>query len=369
MDSYCGNVSNADPRAFGPVTWRALHLIAQNYPGGIGDENEQPNMPTITACEKFTSSLPYMLPAHGAHMASLLELYPHKCDNGTQLQEAMVSAHNTISAGVGGLDPWTNADAAGYYTTIFQCLTDPQWGTRELCRVVMPNQTCTTTACTGCIPYTGNFTPAGVCGPIFSANPRVFGPPTWKMLHIMAEYYPDAPTAQVVAACRNFTSSLPLMLPCDHCGYHLNETIQSYTAPICTSADDLQEFLVHAHNRVSKYVHPNRSIWTRDDASNLYRETHACLHSRELTFGVPLDRGHIGDRSPPVVTGCWQGPVVLGLASLSALAALTALACIRGGRVGRGGRGGRDGRDGRGTGLGLVGHRLIKVRREDSVGI
>jgi len=297
---YCGAVSLGDARAFGPPAWHALHLIAQNYPGGIADTT-RPNSPTIAACEDFTSGLPWMLPGHGAYFDSLLAAHPHKCVNGTYLQDAMVSAHNDISGHVGGPDPWNLQQAATAYTTVSKCLTDIQWGNKELCRVNMTNATvqqhCTTgptASCDSCIPYTGSFAPKGYCGPVPSANPRVFGPWVWQTLHVMAEFYPDVPNSATVRACRRFISSLPLMLPCDHCGYHLNETIHMYTGePICASSRALQTFLVYGHNRVSQYVHPNRTEWTYDEATDHYRETHVCLHNGEVTLDdIPLSRGY-----------------------------------------------------------------------------
>lgn len=296
---YCGAVSFADARAFGPPMWHALHLIAQNYPGGIGD-TDTPNNATIAACEHFTFGLPWMLPGHGAYFKSLLEAHPLKCVNGTYLQDAMVSAHNNISGHVGGPDRWTLQQAATAYTTVSKCLTDIQWGNKELCRVNMTNATvqqhCTTgpnAACDSCIPWVGKFKPKGYCGPVFSANPRVFGPWLWQTLHVIAEFYPDVPNSATVVACQKFTSSLPLMLPCDHCGYHLNETIHMYTGePICASSRALQTFLVYGHNRVSQNVHPNRTNWTYDQATDHYRETHLCLHNNEVTLGnLSLSRG------------------------------------------------------------------------------
>ena len=296
---YCGDVLWSDARAFGPVTWHALHLIAQNYPGGIGD-NELPNNATIAACDKFTQGLPWMLPAHGMRFKTLLDAHPHRCVDGYHLQSAMVTAHNNISDLVGGPDPWTVQQAADYYTNATKCLTDIQWGKKELCRVTAPHQVCTTgpnANCTGCIPYTGLFAPKGFCGTVPSANPRVFGPWVWQTLHVMAEFYPDKPSDAAMAACNNFTAALPLMLPCDHCGYHLNETMHLYAPkPICTSSKALQTFLVEAHNRVNNNVHPLRKDWTYDEAKMQYRSTHVCLHGNVTGDVVHLDRGTLMSR-------------------------------------------------------------------------
>lgn len=287
---FCGSVSYADARAWGPPTWQALHLIAANYP-------VHPNVATVAACNKFTAALPWMLPDHGEAFQDKLG---SPCASNATLQSAMVTAHNALSTS----DPWTLPQAELAYGNWTQCLTDSQWGTKEVCRDAVPNQTCVGDQyCTGCIPYAGTFAPKGYCGTMWTANPRLFGPWVWQALHVMAEFFPDEPVRQAVDECNRFVDSLPLMLPCSHCGYHLNETIHEYGKPMCTSADRLQSFLVHAHNRVSQYVHPNRADWQRSDAALSYRHTHLCLHN-DVMPGTSLARGRRFARDEPQDHDC-----------------------------------------------------------------
>lgn len=65
--------------------------------------------------------------------------------------------------------------------------------------------------------------PVGTCGKRTSADPRVFGPPTWRTLHIFAEHYPVQPLPDVQRGCVNFINALPFLLPCPYSGYGFSQ--------------------------------------------------------------------------------------------------------------------------------------------------
>ena len=58
----------------------------------------------------------------------------------------------------------------------------------------------------------------GTCGNRISSDSRVFGPPTWRTLHIFAEHYPENPLPHVQRSCVNFINALPFLLPCPYSG-------------------------------------------------------------------------------------------------------------------------------------------------------
>ena len=94
-------------------------------------------------------------------------------------------------------------------------------------------------------PPTGN---PYMCGKIRTSDPRSFGPKgasvsprpsnhaegitltdasaaadllpriVWPALHIISLNYPSRPTALIQYACSYFVRSLPIMIPCSHCG-------------------------------------------------------------------------------------------------------------------------------------------------------
>ena len=67
----------------------------------------------------------------------------------------------------------------------------------------------------------------GECGVRTTADPRVFGPPTWRTLHIAAQNYPTEPIDTVKAACVAFVNSVAYMLGCPHCGYDFIQFIKT----------------------------------------------------------------------------------------------------------------------------------------------
>merc|ERR1712183_325154 len=52
---------------------------------------------------------------------------------------------------------------------------------------------------------------------------RIWGPPTWRDLHLMAQNWPKHPDNTFVSQCVNFMRALPYMIPCGGCGYHAIE--------------------------------------------------------------------------------------------------------------------------------------------------
>lgn len=56
-----------------------------------------------------------------------------------------------------------------------------------------------------------------------TADPRVFGPYTWRTLHRFMQHYPETPSSQTQTACVNFVNALPFLIPCPHCGYDFSQ--------------------------------------------------------------------------------------------------------------------------------------------------
>lgn len=96
-----------------------------------------------------------------------------------------------------------------------------------------------------------------------SANPNHWGPPLWKFLHAMAKNYPQDPSPQCKASCRQFFYALRHLLPCDVCQSHYSSFL-SQRQPQTGSSLALQEWVLWLHNEVSQRVHPERQSWTLD---------------------------------------------------------------------------------------------------------
>ena len=121
------------------------------------------------------------------------------------------------------------------------------------------------------------------CGVVESGDPRVFGPPTWETLHLMAQNYPENPNQVTVKHCKNFVNAVPYMLPCSQCGYHFQKFLDEYIkrkGDIYHTRDTLVTFFVEAHNDVSKHTHPDQAPWTVSRAVQKYSSKDTCLESK-----------------------------------------------------------------------------------------
>ena len=143
----------------------------------------------------------------------------------------------------------------------------------------------------------------GYCGHVNTDDARVFGPPIWSTLHMMAQNYPDKPSETTKEECGNFIKSLVYMIPCSKCGNHfksfvkLNEQLAGEedarcmgasgesrcedVNTICTSKENLVSFFVRAHNNVNEHVHPGMDRYTVEDATSEWTDKHVCIeHSK-----------------------------------------------------------------------------------------
>ena len=133
--------------------------------------------------------------------------------------------------------------------------------------------------------------PEGYCGSVSTHDPRVFGPYTWKALHVMANNYPERPTPETQKACEHFVPAIPYMLPCPHCGWHLRHFLQDYQGRPCDNKYELMKFFVEAHNNVNFHTNPSRAPWTVGEAQQLYQAENVCLRNAMwLQAGEQLQR-------------------------------------------------------------------------------
>lgn len=146
---------------------------------------------------------------------------------------------------------------------------------------------------------------AGECGITSTADPRVFGPDAWRTFHTFARHYPHNPLIETQHACRSFVEALPRMIPCAHCGLHLQEFMHFNSAhdgesmsqcmgasgesvcaspeTACLSQTNLRSYFLRAHNNVNTMTNPCRDRFTLDETFDMYGTTHLC--ARNGVFG------------------------------------------------------------------------------------
>lgn len=128
---------------------------------------------------------------------------------------------------------------------------------------------------------------AGYHGEIKATDPRNFGPDAWRTLHRFSVGYPNDPTTTTQQRCIDFLGGLAWMIPCPHCGYHLNEFIvfnekwsgqnKTECRGVCTSPEEicatqmkLVDFFARAHNNVNVNNYPQRVAWTASQVVDAY---------------------------------------------------------------------------------------------------
>ena len=99
-DRACGALSTKDARVFGPVFWKAIHIIGQ----WITSPSDGPGRPEMTErCVKFVAALPLMLPCaiSGPNFLDYVKSHPlinQVCDSKKNFVNVMVDAQNHISS-------------------------------------------------------------------------------------------------------------------------------------------------------------------------------------------------------------------------------------------------------------------------------
>jgi hypothetical protein len=98
----------------------------------------------------------------------------------------------------------------------------------------------------------GGVSVKGSCPSFSTAEPEVFGPATWFVLHSFAQNFPEQPDKSRRQACTNFVASLPYMLPDSRSASNFQRFLQEYNLlEVCNSAPALREFFCTSHNSVN----------------------------------------------------------------------------------------------------------------------
>ena len=86
-------------------------------------------------------------------------------------------------------------------------------------------------------------------------SPRLFGPPTWELLHMVSFNYPMYPTESDKSNYKQFICSLRHVIPCKKCrssfSTHLDE---SQLDDALRSRDSFSRFMYDLHNKVNHTV-------------------------------------------------------------------------------------------------------------------
>jgi hypothetical protein len=110
------------------------------------------------------------------------------------------------------------------------------------------------------------------CKYVPSYEQVIFGPKLWDAFHTISQNYPKKPSNKTKQNCLKFIESIPYMLPCGQCGYHLKNFLNKQDInKACTDKDSLIMLFVNAHNNVNYHTHDNAKLWNIEDVKKKYQ--------------------------------------------------------------------------------------------------
>lgn len=103
------------------------------------------------------------------------------------------------------------------------------------------------------------------------SNPQIFGPPLWRMIHLIPFNYHHNLTKEEQQEVYMTFLGLPGLIPCANCKAHCREYVLNNLKEFRIAAqkrDDLFEFFVNFHNEVNKRL--GKKIISIGDAKKMY---------------------------------------------------------------------------------------------------
>ncbi len=137
-----------------------------------------------------------------------------------------------------------------------------------------------------------------------SGDPRIFGPPTWECLHILAQNCPAEANERTQRRWRRFLYTLSTLLPCRHCAQHFRRFLRCNDARLSEALsrrEGLVAFLVDAHNEVTRHTRPGQPPYTAACAARQYghmRPRNVPLASLWLSQSKPFSSLLLSARVP-----------------------------------------------------------------------
>ena len=93
--------------------------------------------------------------------------------------------------------------------------------------------------------------------------PEVWGPPTWRLFHILTETIKDEYYETIRDELFNFIKRICSFLPCPDCSMHASKFMQSILPQNIATKSDLKNMLYVFHNIVNK--RKNKQVYNYED--------------------------------------------------------------------------------------------------------
>lgn len=84
-------------------------------------------------------------------------------------------------------------------------------------------------------------------------SPKIWGPPAWKFLHLVAQSYPSNPNHNDKINMKLFITSLVQILPCESCRHNFKQHLSYYPLNdrVLESKENFTSWLFNMHNQVN----------------------------------------------------------------------------------------------------------------------
>ena len=98
-------------------------------------------------------------------------------------------------------------------------------------------------------------------------EPKVWGPPAWRFLHLITYQYPENPSDKDKKNYYIFFNSLKDVLPCPNCREHYSNHFKKHPIQL-ESRKEFIEWLIDIHNEVNLML--GKKTYSYDEAYELY---------------------------------------------------------------------------------------------------
>ena len=98
-------------------------------------------------------------------------------------------------------------------------------------------------------------------------EPKVWGPPAWRFLHLITFQYPENPSDKDKKNYYIFFNSLKDVLPCPNCREHYSNHFKKHPIQL-ESRKEFIEWLIDIHNEVNLML--GKKTYSYDEVYELY---------------------------------------------------------------------------------------------------
>jgi hypothetical protein len=115
---------------------------------------------------------------------------------------------------------------------------------------------------------------------------KIWGPPTWFMLHTISFNFPNQPTPEDKKHYKNFVSNLRYVLPCKYCRKNLANNLKKMplTMKHLESRENFSRFIYDLHEMVNKMLNKKSGLSYADVRERFEHFRSRCTEENPRVF-------------------------------------------------------------------------------------